>query len=67
MFLFIQGNLFRGMGDSSSARNTTAGGGEDLQYEADLELATRLSLETYENEKRRNSSSSSKLQQNTGI
>ncbi|ODM93836.1 Phosphatidylinositol 4-phosphate 3-kinase C2 domain-containing subunit alpha [Orchesella cincta] len=39
------------MGDNSSARNTTSA--DDPQYEADLELATRLSLETFESEKRR--------------
>lgn len=39
------------MGDSSSARNATSG--EDPQYEADLELAKRLSLESWESEKRR--------------
>lgn len=56
-FCVVQGRTrrsgFRVMGDSSSARNGTSG--DDPQFDADLELATRLSLETYEHEKRRRS------------
>lgn len=45
-------SIFRVMGDSSSARNITTNG-DDPQFEADLELAKRLSLETFESEKHR--------------